>query len=318
MSDGAGRGGPDRGVLLAFTAVVALGGANAIAVKLMVHEMPPFWSASIRFGVAGLILLAITIATRRELPRGRSLVGALAYGALGFAVSYGLLYTALRDVPASTAMVLLALAPLFTLGLAIAHRQERFRVVGLAGGLIAAAGIAIVFSDQLNAAVPLVSLVLVILGAAVIAESAVIVKLIPHSDPFATNSVAMLTGGSLSLVASLVAGEAFALPASGQSWLALIYLVLLGSVVMFAAYVFAISRWTASAISYTTLLMPLVTIGLAAALFSEPITIAFLVGGAVTLVGVYVGSFDGRTHKAPTTTPMPECMPVVGSASATR
>ena len=318
MSGGTNRRGPDRATLLAFAIVVLVGGSNAIAVRFMVHDMPALWSAAIRFGAAGLILLAITAASRRKLPRGKSLVGALAYGAFGFAASYGLLYTALRDVPASTAMVMLALNPLFTFGLAIAHRQEHFRPLGLAGGMIAATGIAIVFSDQLKAAVPLVPLLLVVVAAVAMSESAVIVKLIPRSDPFATNSVAMLAGGGLLLIASVVAGEPFALPASGASWLALGYLVALGSIVLFTAYVYAISRWTASAMSYTTLLMPLVTISLGAVLFSEPVTVSFLVGGAITLAGVYVGSFVGRTLRAPISTPTPECMPVPAPAAAGR
>jgi len=43
--------------------------------------------------------------------------------------------------------------------------------------------------------------------------------------------------------------------------------------------------------SYAMLLMPLVTITLAAILANEAITPAFLLGGGLVLVGVYVGAF---------------------------
>ncbi len=307
------RGGPDRATLLAFLGVVLFGGINAVAVKQMVAEVPPLWSAGLRFAVAGLILAVIAIATRRSFPRRASLLGALAYGAFGFAASFAFVYPALREVTAGTAMVIIAMTPLFTFGLAIAHRQERFHLQGLLGTLIAAAGIVIVFADQLGAAVPLAPLLFIVVGTAAIAESGVIVKWIPKSDPFWTNAVAMLAGAGLLLALSLVAGESFVLPASLASWMALGHLVLLGSVAMFTLYVFGIRRWTASAMSYTTLLMPLVTVALAALVFAQGISPLFAVGGAVILVGVYVGSFARRGRRS-TATSAPECLPIADCA----
>ena len=209
-----------------------------------------------------------------------------------------------------------ALTPLFTFGLAIAHRQERFHVQGLLGALIAVVGIGLVFVDQLSAEVPLVSLLLILVAAVAIAESSVIVKAIPRSDPFATNAVAMLTGGGLLLALSLVAGEAWGLPRQAETWAAVGYLVVFGSVVMFALFVFTLQRWTASAVSYVTLLMPLVTVALAAALTDERITPSFVLGGAVILAGVYVGAFmKGRPARSSASS-LPECLPIDACAEA--
>ena len=308
---------PNSTTLLAFAGVVLLGGANAIAVKLTVEELAPFWGAAIRFAVAGLLMLLLALAMRRPLPRGgRSLGGAALYGVVGFAVSYGFAYVGLRDVPAGTAMVLIALTPLCTFGLAIAHRQERFHVQGLVGALIAVVGIGVVFVDQLSADVPFASLVFVLLAAVAIAESAVILKGVPRSDPFATNAVAMLTGGGLLLIGSLVAGERLELPTQAATWAAVGYLVLLGSVVMFGLFVFTLQRWTASAVSYVTLLMPLVTVVLAAVLTDEQITPSFALGGAVILGGVYVGAFlNGRPRRSSASS-LPECLPIDACAEA--
>lgn len=211
--------------MLAFAGVILFGGANAIAVKLTVAELAPFWGAALRFVAAGVLMLLLVAATRRAMPRGRSLGGAAIYGIVGFSASYGFAYTGLRDVPAGTAMVFIALTPLLTFGLAIAQGQERFHVQGLLGALIALAGIAVIFVDQISANVPLASMLLVLLAAVSIAESAVIVKAIPRSDPFATNAVAMLTGGGLLLILALVAGEPFGLPRQAETWAAIGYLV---------------------------------------------------------------------------------------------
>lgn len=311
---------PDRGTLLAFLGVVLFGGANAVAVELTVDELAPFWGAGIRFVAAGAIMMMIVAATRRPLPRGRSLWGAALFGVVGFAVSYGLAYTGLLEVPSGTAMVFISLTPLFTFGLAIAHRQERFHVQGLVGTLIAVVGIGIVFVDQLSADVPLFSLLLILLAAVAIAESGVIVKLIPHSDPFATNGVAMLVGAALLLILSLVAGEARGLPTQSATWAAVGYLVVFGSVVMFSLYVFALQRWTASAVSYVTLLMPIVTLALSVVLTGARITPPFVLGSAVILGGVYVGAFlrlgrAGGPERAPAPS-LPECLPMEAAADA--
>jgi drug/metabolite transporter (DMT)-like permease len=300
--------GPDRLTLAAFVAVTVLGGSNGIAVQVTVTELAPLWSAAVRFLAAAVLMLGLVLVTRRSLPRGRSLWGAALYGVFGFTAAYGLGYTAIQDVPVGTLMVLIALTPLFTFGLAIAHGEERFHVQGLAGALIAVVGIGIVFVDQLSADVPLLSLALVILMAASIAEAGVIVKLIPKSDPFGTNAVAMLVGGGVLAILSL-ALESQGIPVQTDTWVALLYLVLLGSVAMFALYVFALGRWTASAVSYVTLLMPVVSVVLGAVLLGEQITLSFVIGSAVIIGGVYIGAFLTRRPQRTTAPSLPECLP---------
>jgi drug/metabolite transporter (DMT)-like permease len=303
-------------IIAAFAGVVLFGGANAVAVRQTVHELAPFWSASIRFLAAGLILAAIVLATGRHFPRRASLLGAVAYGTVGFAGFYAFLYPGLREATADTAGVLLALTPLFTFGLAIAHRQERFHPQGLAGALIALAGVGLIFADQVSANVSIGSLVLIVLGVVCVAESAVIVRWIPRSDPFATNAVAMLTGAILLLGLSVVTGEPRRVPTEAATWLALGYLVVLGSVALFSLFVFALQRWRASAVSYTTLLMPVVTVSLAALLTGEKVSPWFAVGGVVILAGVYVGAFLRiRPHRSSASS-APECLPIDACAQA--
>lgn len=302
--------GPDRLALLAFIGVVVLGGANAVAVKQTVQELAPFWGAAVRFGAAGLLMAALVFATGRAIPRGKSLWGAALYGLIGIGTSYALGYVAIQDVPAGTMMVLIALTPLFTFGLAILHGQERFRLQGLIGAVIAVLGIGIVFVDQLSADVPLLPLLLVLLMAAAIGESAVIVKWIPRSDPFATNAVAMIAGTLLLLGLSLGVGEPRAAPSVPATWVSVAYLVVGGSVLMFTLFVFTLQRWTASAVSYVTLLMPLVTVALAFLFFGEGVTGSFVVGSAVILAGVYVGAFLEFRPARSSATSLPECLPI--------
>jgi drug/metabolite transporter (DMT)-like permease len=288
--------------------VVVFGGINAVAVKQTVEELDPFWAGATRFAVAGLIMAAIVFLAGRALPRGASLLGAALFGAL-FAVSFGAAYPALREAPAGTAAVFLALVPLVTLGLAVAHGQERFRTLGLLGGLVAVVGVAIVFADQLNADVPIRALLLFAIAVVSIAEMGIIVKQIPRSDPFATNAVAMLTAAAILLIVSLVAGEAWSIPAQAATWAAVGYLIVFGSVALFGLFVYALEHWTASAVSYADLLLPLVTIAVAAVLTGERVTPFFVVGGGVILAGVYIGAFIRTDRTRPATASLAECLP---------
>jgi drug/metabolite transporter (DMT)-like permease len=302
--------GPDRLTILAFAGVVACGGLNTIAVKQTVAELAPEWGAGLRFLLAGAIFSMLAIALRRAFPRGRALWGAMLYGAIGFALAFGLIYPGLRQVQAGTGAVVIALSPLATYGLAVAQRQESFRVQALGGAVIALVGIGIVFVEELSLAVPVGSLLLIFVGMLGLSEAGVIVKWIPRSDPFTTNAVAMLTAGFLLIVASLATGESIALPARPETWLAVGYIVVFGSVVMFTLYLFGLSRWTASGMSYSTLLLPFVSVTVATFLTGERFSLAFVVGGFVMLAGVYIGAFGVHRPRRSSATSMPECLPV--------
>ena len=305
-----GVSGPRASTLAAFLGVAIIGGLNTIAVKVIVGELEPLWSAASRFLVGGLLLAVLVLGTRRGFPRGRSLVGAVAYGATAFTGSYAMLYSAIQYTNAGTVAVFLAIIPLETFALAIIQRQERFHARGVLGALIALVGVAIVMSDQLALDVPVEALVLIFAGTLFIAESGVMLKWIPRADPYASNAVAMLTGGALLLAISGLAREAWVLPATSQVWLLTGYVVVVGSIGLFGLYLFAIRRWTASAMSYSTLLMPLVAVPVAALLLAERVSVPFLIGAAIALLGTYVGAFSTLRPARSTATAVPECLAI--------
>jgi drug/metabolite transporter (DMT)-like permease len=281
---------PERLTLIAFFVSTILGGNNAIAVRFSNMELPPFFGAAVRFAAASLILFLIVLALRLPLPKGRSLKGALIFGALQFGISYALMYWSLLQVPAGLFQVILALVPLLTFLFAIAHRQEAFQWRVLAGGLMAVGGIAIIFRDRLIDNVPLLSLLAVVLAAACIAESVVLFKTFPKTHPITTNALAMATGAAILFAISLLARESPRVPTMPVTWTALLYLIIFGSVGTFVLALYVLSRWTASATSYSLVLMPIVTVLFASWLAGETVTVALLIGGLFVLSGVYVGA----------------------------
>lgn len=281
---------PARLTLTAFLISTILGGGNAIAVRISNDELPPFFGAAIRFAIASLLLFLFVLYRRLPLPKGRALVGVLIFGALQFGVSYALIYWSLLEVPAGLFQVILALTPLLTFFLAIAHRQEFFRWKVLFGGLLATAGIAIIFGNQLNANVPMFSLLAIILASACFAEAIVLFKSFPKAHPVTTNALAMGFGAFVLLLSSWMFQEPLVVPGLVDTWLAVGYLVVFGSVGTFVLALYVLSRWTASVTSYQLVIMPVVTVILASIFTHEEVTIALLFGGVFVLVGVYVGA----------------------------
>lgn len=282
----------DRSTLIAFVLMVVFGGGNAVAVRFSNFGLPPFWGAATRVAVTALIFWGVVALRRITLPRGRALLGAVLYGLLSFSFAAALAYWGLVRVPAGLGSTILALAPLMTLFFAWAHGLERLRWRGVAGALIATAGVAIGVAGGFGGAVYLPAVLAVVGAAASLAEGAVIFKLFPRSHPLAANAVAFTAGAPLLFVVSRLAGEKWLLPNSATTWVAFGYLVLIGSVVQFYLYLHILSRWTASKTSYSFLLTPVATVVIAALLLGEAITTSFAVGAALVLAGVWAGAIQ--------------------------
>jgi len=284
---------PDTVTPAAFTAAVILAGGNAPAIRYVSCEsceLDPLWAASQRFLLASALLAVIAGVVHAPRPRSRGLVGAITFGVLQFGAGFGLIYQGLVEAPAGLGQVLIALVPLLTFGLALAHRQERFRWDGLLGAILALAGIAVVFHSGLDEGVPFASMAWILAGAGCWAEALVVVKAFPKVHPIALNAVAMGVGGLVLCVVSVISEETWAVPDSTRTWLAQAYLIIPGSIGVFLLYVFVLRAWTASAASYQLVLIPLVTVPVSAWLQNELITWSFAVGAVLVLVGVYVGA----------------------------
>jgi drug/metabolite transporter (DMT)-like permease len=275
--------------LVVFVVTAVMAGGNAVAIKISNVELAPFWGAAVRFLAASVLLFAAVTVMRLSLPRGRALLGVLLYGLFSFGSAFGFIYWALIEVTAGTAMVGLATVPMLTLMFAVIVGIERFTFRGVAGATIAAVGIVIVFSDAIATASP-ASMVALLCGAASLAASPVIVKTFPKVHPVSQNAVGMLAGSIVLFAASMVMAETWAFPMETRTQVALVYLVVLGSVSLFLLYLFLIARMTASGANYIMLLAPLSAVVLGALLLEETISLLFAFGGVLVIVGVYTGA----------------------------
>jgi drug/metabolite transporter (DMT)-like permease len=292
---------PLSSTLLAFIGMVILAGFNPVAVRFSDLELPPFWGAALRFLVAALVYWGIILVRRIPLPRGRALLGAILYGMVSIGLFFALMYYVLQKVHPGLTSVFLAMAPLMTLFFALLHRQEKFRWAGLIGAAIALAGLLLGLGGYLSGAgasseITLGLVLMLLLAVASQSYGSVMYKFIPRSDPFMVNALAMTAGALLLVLVSLLGGETWALPQTPATWASFAYLTLLGSVVVFYLQLFVLNRWTATATSYSFLLFPIVTVIVSAWLTGEVVTLQFVVGAAIVLLGVWVGALAPAKH----------------------
>ncbi|MGH2712052.1 MAG: DMT family transporter [Actinomycetota bacterium] len=282
----------DRTTLVAFLAMVVGIAGNITAVKYIAREgdLDPMWAAGSRFVLAALIFAVAARVLHAPMPRGRALVGAVLYGALSIGAFFAFVYWGLLEAPAGLAGVVLATGPLLTFLFALAHGQERFRWASMIGAAIVLAGTALIFSVSAGEGTPVLSLLAILAASACAAEGTVVVKGFPQVHPAARNAIAMAVGAMMLLILMPFFGESYALPTATSTWVAQAYLVTFGTVGVFGLYLFVLSRWSASATSYEFVLAPVVGIALAAWLFDERITLGFVIGSILVLVGVYLGA----------------------------
>lgn len=279
-----------RLVMAAFLLEVVLAGGNAVAIRFSNRELAPLWGAGLRFGLAAVVLAAVMVAMRLELPRGRALAGSMVYGALTFGGAFSLAYYALLELQAGFGQIQLALVPLATLLLAAVWRQERLRAVRVVGAAVALGGVVVMSQTALHEPAPLLPLLAALGAVLCFAQGAVLVRRFPPVHPVTANVVGMATATAILLTGSALAGEAWVLPSVTATWAAVTYLVVIGSGVVFVLYVYVLRHWTASATAYGFVLIPFVTVTLSAWLDAEPVGSGLLLGGGLVLAGVYLGA----------------------------
>lgn len=289
----------DGTALAAFAATTVLAGGNAVGVRVSNRELDPLWGAGLRFLLAAGVLGVAMGAMKLTFPRSRALLGVLLYGALIFGGAFSFAYYALVRLHAGLGQTLLALVPLATLLLAVLQRQERLRLAALVGTLLSIAGIAVISGLAGPESVPALSLLAVLGAVLCFAEATVMVGRFPTVHPVTANALGMAVGAAILVALSLLLSESIVLPQRGATWLALAYMVVLGSGPVFVLYVVVVRLWSASRAAYTFVAIPLVTLALSAWIDDEPIGAGLVLGGLLVLAGVYVGALLPAGRAAP-------------------
>ena len=82
-----------------------------------------------------------------------------------------------------------------------------------------------------------------------------------------------------------------------HTWMALAYLILVGSIATFAAYVYTLKTLPIAIASVYAYINPMVAVILGIYIFNEKVTAGILIGGVVILAGVYIVNYATKNNK---------------------
>lgn len=292
--------------LALYVMLCVVWGSTWLVIKVGYGDIGPFNAASLRFFVAAAILFPLMSLFRARLPQNAVEWALVVWvGVVMFGVDYGLIYWGEQFIDSGLTAILFATLPIFTVLLAHIYLPgERTTPRKLFGTLLAFLGVGALFSGNLRLDASDAGPMLAVVSSAVCAAATgVTVKRHGSSlHPAALNAPAMLIGGVVLLLASYAAGDGFRIPNDSQTWGAILYLAVVGSVVSFLAFFSLLKRWSATSLSFISVFMPVVALWLGFVVLDEKPTIWTMLGGVLIIVGVMLALT--RTHSIP---PSAEC-----------
>jgi drug/metabolite transporter (DMT)-like permease len=282
--------------LLAFAIIYLVWGSTFLAIRIGVREVPPLLLAGMRFFAAGIVLYAWMRATGTASPTRREWASATLLAVLIFLVDYGLVFWAEQRVPSGITAVMLATIPVFTaLAEIIILRTQRltFRLgIALVIGL---AGVAVLVSRSVSfgdAPIESSGALALVVGAISWSLATVLSrKLTLPQSKVMSSGAQMLVGGILLILAAATFGEFqgfHAREVSASAWLALLYLIVAGSIVGFTAYVWLIHHESPTKVGTYAYVNPVIAVVLGYFLGGEALGARTVLGTFLVLVSVVV------------------------------
>jgi drug/metabolite transporter (DMT)-like permease len=289
----AGAARPAVRIWLALVTVYFLWGSTYLGIKLSIETIPPLLMGSLRFLVAGGVLFAIAIRTgdtRGDRVGSRQWVAALMIGGAMLLGGNGGVILAEQYAPTGVVALLVATAPLW---MAIIDRVvfgRHLPVLVIAGLVIGFGGVAFLIGSPGSAHVNLFGAALALAAPVCWASGSVFTRHVRLPiRPLVAAAMEMLWGGVLFGIFSLLTGELGRVhlrSISTTSFLALIYLIVFGSLVGFSAYVWLLRSAPLSLVSTYAYINPVVAVVLGAIFIGEAFNPRTLIAGGIIIAGV--------------------------------
>jgi drug/metabolite transporter (DMT)-like permease len=280
----------DPRMLAAFAAIYVLWGATFLAIRVTVLEVPPFFGSGLRFFLAGSTLYLFMRLRGQPSPSAQQWRAIALIALCMFVVTYGALFWAEQYVPSGLTAVIESTLPITTIALEVfVFRQQAFHWRMATAVVLGFLGVAwlLLRNDQPFVWFP--SLVILAAGT-VWSLGAVLTRSLPRpqSLPLAAGAQMML-GGAVLLALSLLTGELHVFPhISLRAGLALLYLIVGGSLLGFTAYVWLLARMPATRVASHAYVNPLVALALGYFLAGEQLTVPMLLASLLVIASVFL------------------------------
>ncbi|SHI43771.1 EamA family transporter [Lutispora thermophila] len=277
--------------LLAYILVCILWGSTYIAIRIGVRSFPPFLFGGIRFLVAGSLILLYGHIKKLKFPNDKkdyikiSIAGLLMLG-----LSNSLILIAEMRINSSTAALLVAITPIFMAIIELfIPGGSRISLFGWMGMLIGFAGVGVLSLGGEGFDTDIAGIMLVILAALAWACGSIHSKRTVVGGSIIIHiGVQMLAGGMAQTIMGIITGELSRLHPEFTGILALIYLVIFGSLIGYTSYIYLISVWPISKAGTYAYINPIVAMILGWLILKEPVTLRMIVSTVLVLAGVVI------------------------------
>ncbi|ACT48833.1 drug/metabolite exporter YedA [Methylotenera mobilis] len=273
-------------IVLALFCTYFIWGSTYLAIRFGIESFPPFLMGGIRFTVAGAILFVVMRYLGAAMPAGREWLGAGTVGLLLPALGNGTVCYVQQTISSSVAALSIATAPIWMAVFSSiwGHKITLREWLGIAIGLV---GIVLLnlggsFEGDFTSAL------LLIFAAASWSFGSVWGKHLAMPEGLMGAACQMLVGGLALLLASAYAGESWPQEVSHKSWGALLFLIVLGSLIAYSAYQYLLKTVRPLVASSNTFVNPIVAFAVGIWWAGEHVTMVEMAALGVILVGVFL------------------------------
>ena len=288
---------------LALALVSFFWGTTWIASKQGVKYMPALQLAGIRQLAGGILYLVYFIGKGIHWPRGKEWWPILVLSFLNFMLSNALSTWGVKYISAGLGSIIGATFPLWMVVIGLFNNKSSIPIKAITGFLLGFGGICVIFYEHLHDFLNSSFLFGIILSFSATwswAFGTLYTKKHAKSfNPYFSFGLQMIISGSVILAICEPTNISVSLTnIPWQSWLAIAYLVIFSSIISFVAYLYALQHLSAEQTSIYAYINPVVAVSFGAIMFGEKLTIFIILGGAITLIGVYLINHALRNNRS--------------------
>ena len=287
--------------VLALCWVSFFWGTTWIASKEGVKHMPAMQLVAIRQFLGGILYVAYFLFKKAPWPKGKQWKTILILSLLNFVLSNGLSTWGIKYISSGLGAILGAIFPIWIVIITL-FRGEKISKLAITGLLICFGGVCIIFYDHLKDFLQpnfsfgiLLSLIATLTWAF---GTLYTKKKAASFNPYFSLGLQMMIS-SLFLF-TIIGATGTTIPLHeipANSWWSIGYLVIVGSVLTFVAFIYALQKLPAEVNSIYAYINPIVAVILGAIIFGEPLTLLIAIGGIIVLIGLYLVNQAMRKKK---------------------
>lgn len=276
-------------IVLCLFATYFIWGSTYLAIKIGIESFPPFLMAGMRFTIAGLILYSVMRYLGSPNPTLSQWRSVIVIGILLPAMGNGIVCYVQQSVSSSIAALSIATAPIWMAIFSAfwGHYPSKQECLGIAIGFTGILLLNLGGSLHGN----FTSAFLLMFAAACWSFGSVWSKHLPMPKGLIASASQMLCGGVVLLLFSATQHETWPAHISTKSWLAMLFLVLLGSIVAYSAYQYLLKNVRPLVATSNTFINPMVAFALGIGLVNEHVSHIEFIALAVILAGVFLVLF---------------------------